>query len=241
MKSVFSWICPFCNQMATITSQNTSENSHTFNNASKDGTVSLESSVIVCPNPKCREYVIAARLFRHNFEQNAFGNGQLKDYTRLEDWQLRPRSNAKPFPGYVPKAILADYKEACLIVNDSPKASATLSRRCLQGIIRDFWKISKPRLIDEIRELEGKIDSTTWQAIDGVRKVGNIGAHMEKDINLIVDVDPDEATMLIGLIEFLLKEWYIARHDREEHMKRVIGLAAKKDQDKETKPPPTRL
>ena len=36
-----------------------------------------------------------------------------------------------------------------------------------------------------------------------VRKVGNIGAHMEKDINVIVDVDPDEAQHLIGLITFL--------------------------------------
>ncbi|MCB1884663.1 MAG: DUF4145 domain-containing protein [Geminicoccaceae bacterium] len=28
----------------------------------------------------------------------------------------------------------------------SPKASATLSRRCLQSMIRDFWTISKDTL-----------------------------------------------------------------------------------------------
>jgi hypothetical protein len=102
----------------------------------------------------------------------------------------------------------------------------------LQGIIRDFWKISKPRLIDEIKELEGKIDASTWRAIDGVRSVGNIGAHMEKDINLVVDVDPEEAKTLIGLIEFLLKDWYVARHDREEHMQKVIDLAKQKVDEK---------
>jgi len=29
-----------------------------------------------------------------------------------------------------------------------------------------------------------------FEAIHGVRKVGNIGAHMEADTNVIVDVDP---------------------------------------------------
>ena len=51
---------------------------------------------------------------------------------------------------------------------------------------------------------------------------------MEKDINLIVDVDPEEANLLIGLIEFLLRDWYVGRHEREEHKKRVIALGAAK-------------
>ena len=56
-------------------------------------------------------------------------------------------------------------------------------------MIRDYWGIVKPRLIDEIRELNGKIDPLVWDAIDAVREVGHIGAHMEKDVNLIIDVD----------------------------------------------------
>jgi len=39
------------------------------------------------------------------------------------------------------------------------------------------------------------VDPLTWEAIDAVRKLGNIGAHMEKDINVIVDVDPEEAEL----------------------------------------------
>lgn len=158
------------------------------------------------------------------------------DANPLASWALRPKSLAKTFPAYIPRPILDDYEEACLIVNDSPKASAALSRRCLQGIIRDFWKISKPKLINEIKELEGKIDSSTWRAIDGVRSVGNIGAHMEADINLIVDVEPEEAKTLIGLIEFLLKDWYVARHDREDHMQKVIDLAKSKADEKKVLP-----
>lgn len=88
------------------------------------------------------------------------------------DWQLRPQSNAKPFPPYIPAPIREDYEEACSIKDLSPKAAATLSRRCLQGIIRDYWGISKARLIDEINELKGKVDQSTWDAIDAVRNIG---------------------------------------------------------------------
>ena len=110
----------------------------------------------------------------------------------------------------------------------SPKAAATLARRCLQGIIRDYWNIKKGRLLDEIKELETEIDPITWKAIDSVRSIGNIGAHMEKDINLIIDVEPKEAELLIGLIEVLIEEWYVHRHERENHMQKIIALATVK-------------
>ena len=144
------------------------------------------------------------------------------------NWRLRPRSSAKPLPHYVPGPIVSDYNEACLIRDLSPKASATLSRRCLQGMIRDYWGISKRRLVEEVGALQGHVDPTTWQAIDAVRSIGNVGAHMDKDIDVIVDVEPEEAQLLIGLIELLIKEWYIARHDRNERMQALVALAAGK-------------
>ena len=95
-------------------------------------------------------------------------------------------------------------------------------------MIRDFHGITRARLKDEIDALKGKVDSKVWDAIDAVRSIGNIGAHMEADINVIVDVDPDEAELLIGLIEQLMEDWYIYRHERDEHMDKVIAAAAAK-------------
>ena len=91
-------------------------------------------------------------------------------------------------------------------------------------MIRDFWGIQKSRLIDEIEELKSHVDALTWEAIDGLRRLGNIGAHMERDINTITDVEPHEAELLIGLIENLLKDWYIARHDKEERYRLISDL-----------------
>ncbi len=224
MADDFSWTCPYCRQIATIKSDNLSYDLHTFDHNNKLGCIGISSVVTVCPNSKCREFTITAALYNVDSRGGSWrpvGNPILR-------WQLKPQSSAKPFPDYIPAPILQDYQEACLICDLSPKASATLSRRCLQGIIRDFWRISKARLIDEIDELKGKVDSTTWKAIDAVRSIGNIGAHMEKDINLIVDVEPDEADLLLRLIEVLLEEWYIRRYEREEHMQKVIAAAEAK-------------
>jgi hypothetical protein len=51
---------------------------------------------------------------------------------------------------------------------------------------------------------------------------------MEKDINLIIEVDPGEAQALIELIEMLFAEWYVARHDRQQKLARVAAIANEK-------------
>ena len=95
-------------------------------------------------------------------------------------------------------------------------------------MIRDFWGIKRSRLIGEINELEENIDPDTWAAIDSVRKMGNIGAHMGKDVNVIIDVVHIEAGQLIWLIETLLTEWYIVRHVRKERMAGLAKLSEEK-------------
>jgi hypothetical protein len=222
-----TWTCPFCNQNATLTDPNISVVSHHFKNGNKYGDRLIMTEVVVCPNEDCREFTLFASINKAHYVSSGWKLGDL-----LMSWQLIPSSEAKAFPSYVPKAVLGDYQEACLIRDRSPKASATLSRRCLQGIIRDFWGVKKARLIDEIEAIKDKIDPLVWQAIDAVRHIGNIGAHMEKDINLIIDVDPQEAGLLIGLIEMLIKEWYIVRHERQEQLKALVKIADNKKQIK---------
>ena len=151
--------------------------------------------------------------------------------------KLWPESSHKAQPDYISPVIVQDYIEACRIRDLSPKASATLARRCIQGNIRDFCKISKNRLIDEIDTLRTQVNDSkapsgvtieSVDAIDHVRKIGNIGAHMEKDIDVIVDVDPDEAQALIELIELLFEEWYVARNARQARLAKVQKIGAAK-------------
>lgn len=132
-------------------------------------------------------------------------------------------------PDYIPEAIRADYVEACAVLDSSPRASATLARRCLQGMIRDFWGVKAGNLAGEIELIKDKIPAEQYCVLNGVRRLGNIGAHMEKDVNLIVDIDPGEAQKLVKLLELLLKDWYIARHEREELYNEILAI----DQEKQ--------
>ncbi|MCY4403124.1 MAG: DUF4145 domain-containing protein [Candidatus Poribacteria bacterium] len=225
------WTCPYCNRIATITQPNYIELEnyiHTYK-----GVFILKVVVVNCPNSECQKYTITSALYNTTKTVNNLGrqNYNIND-DPLQSWNMIPQSHAKQFPDYVPKAIIADYEEACLIQDLSPKASATLSRRCLQGIIRNFLGIKEGTLYAEINAIQGKVDPQTWKAIDGVRSIGNIGAHMEKDINLIIDVEPNEAAALIRLIEILIKDWYVARHERESDLKSVIAIADQKKKEK---------
>lgn len=222
-----SFQCPFCGMIMPITPDTTVTHHPSFHYADDSsiyGSPTYTNSCIAltfhkCPN--CEKFSIIAK-----------GKGALVDDV---DMQIRPKSLAKQYPDYVPSAIRQDYEEAYAIVKLSPKASATLSRRCLQGMIRDFWGIQKSRLIDEIAELQHKIPAMQWKVLDGVRRIGNIGAHMEKDINLIIDIDPNEAEKLLKLIEQLMEQWYINRHEQELLYADIIGIdTAKQSERKKT-------
>lgn len=223
LHSSFNWRCPFCNHHGVITSERYSSDTHLFAGGSA-GRQALKTLVIVCPNDQCRRYALSAALYDLTFDKNDWKFAE----TPKQTWQLIPAAAMKPLPEYVPIAIRNDYTEACLIRTLSPKASATLARRCLQGMIRDFWPVKPGRLVDEIAALETKVDGETWEAIDAVRRIGNIGAHMEKDINVIADVEMEEAELLIGLIETLIDEWYVARFEREHRMAKIKAAAASK-------------
>ena len=226
-----SWTCPFCNRPTTLNDQDAkSGDEHLFDDT-KYEIVGIAWWSARCPNPDCREVSLVVAFTKR--EQEFLDVHSLKT---IESWTLRPESNAKPLPDYIPQAIQEDYYEACLIVEKSPKASATLSRRCLQGMIRDFWEIKKKTLFAAISELEKHVDPNTWKSIDAVRQVGNIGAHMEQDINHIVPVEPEEAQLLIGMIEQLIDDWYVQRFEREQRTKKMVTLAEEKEKQRNQAP-----
>ena len=51
---------------------------------------------------------------------------------------------------------------------------------------------------------------------------------MEKDTNLLVDIDAGEAERLIKLVELLMKEWYIHREERKQLFGDILEINAEK-------------
>lgn len=213
-----SFICPFCDHLIPNDSTTVRGIHSSFKDLQgiySNGDYNYQIYIMLIHCPACEK-----TTFR------AFYTGKLMDNNI--SIPIYPKSFAKIFPEYIPKQIREDYEEAYAVLNYSPKASATLSRRCLQGMIRDFWGITKSTLFQEIDALKEHIPAQQFKAIDSLRKLGNIGAHMSKDTNLIIDIDPDEAAKLLKLIEILLNQWYVNRHEQETLYNDIVEIVSKK-------------
>jgi len=127
---------------------------------------------------------------------------------------IRPQgSNRPPCPPDVPAMLADDYKEACRVLPHSPKASAALSRRCLQNLLRETAKVKPGNLADEIQEVidKGGLPSHLIQVIDAVRQIGNFAAHpmKSKSTGEILPVEPQEAEWNLDVLEALFDFYYV--------------------------------
>ena len=133
---------------------------------------------------------------------------------RTESFLVYPKGISRsPIPAEVPPEFVGDYEEACKVLSDSPKASAALSRRCLQYLLREKGSVKPSNLDDEIKEILSKevLPSSLAEAVDAVRVVGNFAAHPIKSKNTgeIVDVEPGEAEWLLDVLEGLFDHFFI--------------------------------
>lgn len=225
----FNWRCPHCDHRVTITDSRFSSDHHFLRHTNSEGKIALRSVFMVCPNEECKKPTLEVAI--HKWKTDQLSNPELI-WPPIEERTLMPRSEARAFPEFVPPSIREDYEEACLIRDLSAKSAATLARRALQGILRDFYKAKPGKLVNEIDALKDTMEPELLDAIHGVRKVGNIGAHMEADINVIVDVDPDEAKLLIELVETMIEETYVRREQRKNRLQQVKALADAKEQER---------
>lgn len=111
----------------------------------------------------------------------------------------------------IPSHIAEDFNEAGLILNDSPKASAALSRRCLQTIIHEHFEVKKKNLSEEIDEVMKQVPPYISKQLDAIRQIGNFSAHPIKSENTgeIVNVEIGEAEWCLEILQSLFDFCYI--------------------------------
>jgi len=130
-------------------------------------------------------------------------------------------SGRPPVPSEVPRHIAEDYSEACLVIPFSPKASAALSRRCLQAVLREAGGSAKNNLVEQIDEVLPKLPSHLQKSLDAVRNIGNFATHPMKSqsTGTIVDVEPGEAEWNLDTLEALFDFYYVQPKILEEKRK----------------------
>lgn len=125
---------------------------------------------------------------------------------------LYPRAvSREPLDPAVPPKFAADYVEACNVLDISPKASAALSRRILQHVLRECAKVTAPNLDREIQQVLSVVPSHIADSLDAVRTVGNFAAHPIKSTSSgeIVDVEPGEAEWNLDTVEALFDFYFV--------------------------------
>lgn len=111
------------------------------------------------------------------------------------------------------ETIIEDYQEACLVLTDSPKASAALSRRCLQHLLREKAGVKKKTLANEIEQVldSRQLPSYLSESLDAIRNIGKFAAHPIKSESSgeIVRVEDGEAEWNLDVLEGLFDFYYV--------------------------------
>jgi len=133
--------------------------------------------------------------------------------TPIAKFTAFPKAVSRPVPAEVPDPYRSDFEEACAVLTLSPKASAALSRRCLQSILRDKAKSTKKDLYDQIEEVivSGTVPSHIVDDLHAVRNIGNFAAHPAKSTTsgAILDVEPGEAEWNLDVLDSLFDFYFI--------------------------------
>jgi len=232
--SEYLWHCPFCNTDQTVTDEARQVALADLTLENADGPRRLVVKYVVCTNPKCRKFSLTVALHTRETAGSRAYTGK-----QLSTWNLVPPSRARSFSVPLPLSVIEDYSEACLTEELSPKVSSALARRCLSTMLRDFWRVQPGRLGDEFRQVRSNVDPLTWEAIESVMKTGHIGARMDNEGDEVLEAEPNEARMLIGLIETLIEDWYVTREERRKRLEDIRQIANEAAPKKETPPEET--
>lgn len=128
-----------------------------------------------------------------------------------------PKSGpASPPPPEVPAAIARDYKEANEVLPLSPKASAALSRRCLQAVLASAGYTSS-NLATQVTQAIDQPDASRAlppdirDSMDAIRNFGNFSAHPISDVSTsqVIDVEAGEAEWCLELLADLFQHFYV--------------------------------
>jgi len=194
-----------------------------------------------CPNSKCRKdiyFLLTGEFYRNKtnylWSPKTDNDGEELIFSRE---LVRPKGSARPpVPTEVPKAIANDYEEACLVLPDSPKASAALSRRALQHLIRDAAGIKEGNLANEIQQVLDSNQLPTYlaESIDAIRNIGNFAAHPSKGTTTgeIVDVEAGEGEWNLEVLEMLFDFYYVQPQrikSRREALNKKLGESGRRD------------
>jgi hypothetical protein len=135
---------------------------------------------------------------------------------------IHPFNVVRTVPDEVPKQVKEDFAEAASVLPISEKASAALSRRCLQNMLTDRGYKGKD-LNEQIEKALKDLPKRIGANLDAIRNIGNFAAHpmKYKTSGILVDVEPEEASWNLDVLEELFEYFYVQPKRAEERRKNL--------------------
>ena len=173
-------------------------------------TIISENNVYKFLNMTCPECKNGLFKFLVTQNRNVITNGFLIPRTQKR----------KALPEYINEKYVKLYEESASILSLSPRASAALSRTCLQLFLREYGNVKNGTLFDEIQQVidSKSIPSELEQNIDIIRQNGNNATHPTKSENPgeLVTVDQDEAEWGLDILDSLFEHYIIRPYMQKE-------------------------
>ena len=133
-----------------------------------------------------------------------------------EQWVHPNSRRGNHFGDEVPDHLKKDYFEACEVLLNSPRSSATLSRRIVEALLReqDYCQDFLNDQIKAVRNEEDpdkKLPTLLLRITDAVRQFGNFSAHQKTNAvtRQIIEIEPGEAELCLEIVEGLFEHYYV--------------------------------
>ena len=171
-----------------------------------------------CPNqsPKCEGIIVRATEYEYDPTYREPGKSVMFTQIPRENehtWIAVPqRRAARHVDPLISDAMRRDYIEASLILEDSPRMSAVLSRRILADLLENYAGCPGHTLAAQIDRFldDPSHPSSQKDNLHYLRELGNLSAHTEKDLQTeeIIEVTHEEAEWTLevvdGLFDYLI-------------------------------------
>ena len=179
---------------------------------------------IVCP--ACQRFILTLVRSSGMTEERALNDRyKAPDEDTAARTLIWPRQTGRPpAPPEVPDEFKTDYREACLILADSSRASAALSRGCLQLILKEKMGATGRNLQEQVDWAinSGGLPTYIIALLDVPRQVGNKAAHPKlSKAGEIVAVDRWEAEWCLEVIEALFDFLFVLPAKTQERLARL--------------------
>ena len=180
-----------------------------------------------CHNEECQRLIIRVTRTRWQKEQGP-------SYESVDEyWFAVPR---RPTPKPIHPLVLETeystiYRQASLILDDSPMASAALSRRVLADLLHDYGKYTQHGLSVRVNAFiaDKKNPRHLRENLHHFREMANFSVHTQKDetAGTIIKVDHEEAEWMLDVLDRLF-EFYIVEKAHSARMRAAFDEKIKK-------------